>query len=105
MLPDCRAAVSRRRRGSVAGKPGAGEDGERQRDAAPLIVPNIRVAAPPVSRMLGDPLDAQARPEERRDDLAEGPCPGELPALLAILDREVVDVLGRPAPRGLWTGE
>ena len=64
-----------------------------------------RVAAPPVDRVLGDRLEAQVGAEQRGDDLAERPGPGELPALVVVGDRQPVDVFGRPALRRLGAAE
>ena len=43
--------------------------------------------------------------EERGHDLAERPRAGELPVLVVVLDRQPVDVFGRPALRGLGAAE
>ena len=83
----------------------APHDREGQRDPAALVVADVAVAAPPVDRVLGDGLEAQVRAQERRDDLAERPGAGELPALVGFGDREVVDVLRRPALRRLGAAE
>src|SRR5665811_2157124 len=63
------------------------------------------MAAPPVPGRLDEALDSEAGTGDRGDDLAQGPGAGELPVLLAVGDREVVDEAGRQAARGFRAGE
>src|SRR6187402_2409699 len=80
-------------------------DRERQRDPGPILGPDVVVATPPIDRVLGDRLELQVGLEQGRDDLAERPRPGELPALIGVIDGQPIDVLGRPALRGLRAAE
>ncbi len=63
------------------------------------------MSAPPVDRVLGHALEPEVGPEQGRDDLAERPGAGELPALLGVVERQALDVLGRPAARRLGPAE
>ena len=94
----------RRAVGSARGGPSVAarrHHGERQRQPATLLGPHVAVPGPPVHRVLRHALEAKARAEQRRDDLAQRPRPGELQRLVVLGDREAVDVLGRPAARRL----
>ena len=96
-----------------------------QRPSVPVTNPIVRAGppprttaapdrAPPAGRRRGRPtsrsdarhaFEAESGAEQRRQDLAERPRPGEFPALVVVGDRQAVDVLGRPAPRGLGPAE
>jgi hypothetical protein len=89
---------------SIRNEP-AGHDREGQRDAASILVADVAVTAPPVDRMLGDPLEPETSLEKRGDDFAQCPGSGELPALVLVADGEPVDVFGRPTLRGLGAAE
>ena len=103
--PSPAAATSRGADRSQGAIGPAGDDRERQRDPAALLLAHVGVAAPPVDRVLRDALQPQPGAQERGDDLAERPRPGELPALVGLVDREAVDVLGRPPLRRLGAAE
>ena len=96
-----------RRRARAAARPSAARrhHRERQRQPAALLGPDVTVAGPPVHRVLGHALEPEPRAEQRRDDLAQRPGPGELPVLVVLGDRQPVDVLGRPALRRLGAAE
>src|SRR4051794_39993680 len=85
--------------------PASRDDREREWDPPPLFRPNVAVAAPPVERMLRDLFEPQPGAQQRGDDFAEGPGSRELPALVVLVDRRLVDVLGRPALRGFGAPE
>ena len=100
---DSRAWRARRRRGSrvgLAARPAARRP--RTTTAAGRAPRAGRRRGRPTSRwVLRQAFESQPRADQRGDDLAERPRPGELPVLLAVGDRQAVDVLGRPAARRL----
>src|SRR5919107_941283 len=82
-----------------------GDDPERERDPTAVFGSHVAMAGPPVDRILDEAFDAEPGSRERRDDLAECPRSGELPGLVALGDRQPVDVLRRPAARRLDAAE
>ena len=81
------------------------DDRIRKRNPAALLRSDVGVAAPPVGRVLRDPLDAEAGAGDRGQHLAQRPRSGVLPGLVGLRDGQAVDVFRRPAFRGLRPGE